>query len=74
MGTINTIRFSEFNASLNRNAGGELITETIAPDEGTLYTASESALFEDGAIASKTNGSRSRILQYHLYIAQEDVG
>ncbi|MBW4570438.1 MAG: phytase [Tolypothrix carrinoi HA7290-LM1] len=39
---------------------------TIAPNLHTLYTATESALFQDGAIASLTNGSRSRILQYNL--------
>jgi 3-phytase len=45
---------------------------TIAPDQKTLYTASESALLQDGAIASLTNGSRSRILQYNLISGQPE--
>jgi 3-phytase len=45
---------------------------TIAPDLHTLYTATESALFQDGAIASLTNGSRSRILQYNLITGQPE--
>ena len=45
---------------------------TIAPDQKTLYTATESALFQDGAIASLTNGSRSRILQYNLITGEPE--
>jgi myo-inositol-hexaphosphate 3-phosphohydrolase/phosphodiesterase/alkaline phosphatase D-like protein len=45
---------------------------TIAPDQKTLYTASESALFQDDTIASLTNGSRSRILQYNLITGQPE--
>ena len=45
---------------------------TITPDKKTLYTASENALFQDGAIASLTNGSRSRILQYNLVSGQPE--
>ena len=45
---------------------------TIAPDQKTLYTATEGALLQDGAIASLTNGSRSRILQYNLVSGQPE--
>ncbi len=45
---------------------------TIAPNQKTLYTATEGALLQDGAIASLTNGSRSRILQYNLVSGQPE--
>ncbi|MBD2771753.1 phytase [Iningainema tapete] len=45
---------------------------TISPDQKTLYTATENALFQDGAIATLTNGSPSRILQYNLTSGQPE--
>ncbi len=39
---------------------------TITPDQQTLYTATENALFQDGATANTTTGSRSRIVQYNV--------
>ncbi|WP_414579155.1 phytase [Anabaena sp. CCY 9402-a] len=45
---------------------------TIAPDQKTLYTATENALFQDGARASLTSGSPSRILQYNLVSGQPE--
>ncbi|MCF4967012.1 hypothetical protein CV014_07695 [Nostoc sp. CMAA1605] len=45
---------------------------TISPDQKTLYTATENALFQDGARASLANGSRSRILQYNLVSGQPE--
>ncbi|MBW4633849.1 MAG: phytase [Iphinoe sp. HA4291-MV1] len=45
---------------------------TISPDQKTLYTATENALFPDGSIATLTDGSRSRILQYNLVSGQPE--
>ncbi|BAZ20355.1 phytase [Kalymmatonema gypsitolerans NIES-4073] len=45
---------------------------TISPNQKTLYTATESALFQDGPVASLTDGSRSRILQYNLLSGQPE--
>ncbi|MEA5568200.1 phytase [Anabaena sp. UHCC 0399] len=45
---------------------------TIAPDQKTLYTATENALLQDGARASLTSGSPSRILQYNLVSGQPE--
>jgi 3-phytase len=39
---------------------------TISPNQKTLYTATENALFLDGGLATLATGSRSRILQYNL--------
>jgi len=39
---------------------------TATPNRRLLYTASESALVQDGAIASLTEGSLARVLQYRL--------
>ncbi len=38
----------------------------ITPDQKFLYTATENALAQDGAIATPANGSPSRILKYNL--------
>jgi len=38
----------------------------ITPDQKFLYTATENALAQDGAIATPENGSPSRILKYNL--------
>ncbi len=45
---------------------------TITPDQKTLFTATENALFQDGARVSTTSGSRSRILQYNLVSGQPE--
>ncbi|BAY07980.1 phytase [Calothrix sp. NIES-2098] len=45
---------------------------TITPDQKTLFTATENALFQDGAKTSTTSGSRSRILQYNLVTGQPE--
>ncbi|MBX9254029.1 phytase [Desmonostoc muscorum CCALA 125] len=45
---------------------------TITPDQKTLFTATENALFQDGLKASLANGSRSRILQYNLVTGQPE--
>lgn len=39
---------------------------TLSPDERFLYTATENALFQDGAAATVDNGSLSRIVKYDL--------
>ncbi|TAF07824.1 MAG: phytase [Nostocales cyanobacterium] len=45
---------------------------TITPDQKTLFTATENALFQDGAIATLDNGSLSRIIQYNLVTGQPE--
>ncbi|WP_228039598.1 5'/3'-nucleotidase SurE [Dolichospermum sp. LEGE 00240] len=45
---------------------------TITPDQKTLFTATESALFQDGAIATTTTSARSRIIQYNLVTGQPE--
>ncbi|WP_292854019.1 phytase [Nostoc sp. NMS8] len=45
---------------------------TITPDQKTLFTATENALYQDGLKASLTSGSRSRILQYNLVTGQPE--
>ncbi len=45
---------------------------TITPDQKTLFTATENALFQDGPRVSTTTGSRSRILQYNLVSRQPE--
>ncbi len=42
---------------------------TISPNQKNLYTATEEALFQDGATASDT-GTRSRIIRYDLTTGQ----
>ncbi len=44
---------------------------TITPDQKFLYTATENALAQDGAIATTENGSPSRILKYNLVTGTE---
>jgi glycerophosphoryl diester phosphodiesterase len=39
---------------------------TISPNQKNLYTATEEALLQDGATASDTTGTRSRIIRYDL--------
>jgi 5'/3'-nucleotidase SurE len=45
---------------------------TISPDKKTLYTATENSLFQDGAVASTTTGTNSRIVQYNLVTGQPE--
>lgn len=45
---------------------------TITPDQKTLFTATENALFQDGPVASTDTGTRSRILQYNLTSGQPE--
>ncbi|MBD2346323.1 phytase [Anabaena subtropica] len=45
---------------------------TITPDQRTLYTATENALLQDGAVASVSAGTPSRILQYNLISGQPE--
>ncbi len=45
---------------------------SITPDQKTLFTATESALFQDGAISTTTTSSRSRIIQYNLVTGQPE--
>jgi 3-phytase len=45
---------------------------TITPDQKTLFTATENALFQDGLTASLSSGSPSRILQYNLVTGQPE--
>jgi len=39
--TANTIRFSQFNASLNRSAEGELVTDLSTPDNPQAKAVAE---------------------------------
>ncbi len=43
---------------------------TITPNQRFLFTATENALVQDGPLATLTNGSPSRILQYDLQTGQ----
>lgn len=45
---------------------------TITPDQKYLFTATEGSLFQDGPIATLTNGALSRILQYNLVTGQPE--
>ncbi|BCL37973.1 phytase [Nostoc sp. MS1] len=45
---------------------------TITPDQKTLYTATENALFQDGPTTTTTTGTRSRIIQYNLVSGQPE--
>ena len=51
-----------------RGAYDNLAFETAAltPNQKTLWTATENALFQDGSRATPTNGSRSRFLKFDL--------
>ncbi len=51
-------------AGIRNNLAFESLT--ITPDQQTLYTATENALFQDGATANTTTGSHSRIVQYNV--------
>ena len=67
-GTINT--GDTQTAGVRNNLAFESLT--ISPDQKTLYTATENALFLDGGIATLTVGSRSRIVQYNLASGQPE--
>jgi len=45
---------------------------TITPDQNTLFSATENALFQDGALATATTTSPARILQYNLTAGQPE--
>jgi phosphodiesterase/alkaline phosphatase D-like protein len=45
---------------------------TITPDQKTLYTATESALFTDGAVSTVAAGTRARIVQFNLATGQPE--
>jgi myo-inositol-hexaphosphate 3-phosphohydrolase/phosphodiesterase/alkaline phosphatase D-like protein len=45
---------------------------TITPDQKTLFTATENALFQDGPVAGATTTSASRIIQYNLVNGQPE--
>uniref|UniRef100_UPI00286E8AB9 phytase n=1 Tax=Chamaesiphon sp. VAR_48_metabat_403 TaxID=2964700 RepID=UPI00286E8AB9 len=55
-------------AGIRNNLAFESLT--ITPDQKTLYTATENALFQDGDRTTVTTGSRSRIIQYNLVTGQ----
>lgn len=43
---------------------------TVTPDQSTLYTATENALFQDGPAATLDSGSAARIVTYDLATGQ----
>ncbi|MEA5583318.1 phytase [Nodularia harveyana UHCC-0300] len=45
---------------------------TITPDQKTLFTATENALFQDGDRTTLENGTPSRIIQYNLVTGQPE--
>ncbi|MBD2597778.1 esterase-like activity of phytase family protein [Nostoc spongiaeforme FACHB-130] len=45
---------------------------TITPDQKTLFTATENALFQDGSANNTGNITRSRIIQYNLKSGQPE--
>ena len=55
-------------ANQTKGTYDNLAFESIAltPNQRTLVTASENALFQDGPKGTATNGSRSRIVKYNL--------
>ncbi|OIP70715.1 MAG: hypothetical protein AUK48_13405 [Oscillatoriales cyanobacterium CG2_30_44_21] len=67
-GTVNT--GDTQTAGVRNNLAFESLT--IAPNQKTLYTATENALIQDGLPATVNNGSRSRIIQYNLISGQPE--
>ncbi|MBE9037122.1 phytase [aff. Roholtiella sp. LEGE 12411] len=57
-------------SGVRNNAALESLT--ITPDQKTLFTATENALFQDGPAATTTTETRSRILQYNLLSGQPE--
>jgi uncharacterized repeat protein (TIGR01451 family) len=51
-------------AGIRNNLAFESLT--ITPDQQTLFTATENALFQDGAVANPTTGTSSRIVQFNV--------
>lgn len=45
---------------------------TVTPNQVYLFTATENALYQDGLVATTSNGSFSRILQYNLITGQPE--
>jgi 3-phytase/alkaline phosphatase D len=67
-GTINT--GDTQTAGVRNNLAFESLT--ISPDQKTLFTATENALFQDGVVADVNVGTRSRIVQYNLVSGQPE--
>jgi 3-phytase len=57
-------------SGIRNNAAFESLT--ISPDQKFLYTATENALLQDGAVTTTSNGTRSRIVQYNLVTGQPE--
>ncbi len=57
-------------SGVRNNAALESLT--ITPDQKTLFTATENALFQDGPVATTTTETRSRIMQYNLLSGQPE--
>jgi myo-inositol-hexaphosphate 3-phosphohydrolase/phosphodiesterase/alkaline phosphatase D-like protein len=66
----NVLDAGEQTSGVRNNLAFESLT--ITPDQKTLFTATESALFQDGAISTTTTGTRSRIIQYNLVTGQAE--
>src|SRR5262245_2969575 len=58
-------------AGIRNNLAFESLT--VTPDQTTLYTATENALFQDGPAAGLASGSASRIVKYDLATGQENA-
>lgn len=56
-------------SGVRNNLAFESLTAT--PDQQFLFTATENAIFQDGPIATLSNGSPARIIQYGLNGSQE---
>jgi hypothetical protein len=63
---------SSLGANLTRGTRDNLAFESVAitPDNSTLITATENALFQDGPTATVNNGTRARLLRYDLTTGQ----
>ena len=57
-------------AGIRNNLAFESLT--LSPNQQFLYTANEAALFQDGNISSRTEGSRNRIVQYNVATGQPE--
>jgi uncharacterized repeat protein (TIGR01451 family) len=57
-------------AGIRNNLAFESLT--ITPDQQTLFTATENALFQDGAVATPTAGTSSRIIQFNVATGQAE--
>ena len=61
-------KFRAVDGSTTQGIRNNLAFESLAftPDNLSLYTATENALYQDGPLATVSNGSNSRILRYDL--------